>query len=66
MVNVLEGMGHAAPDEPPGGAAVGDSAHADYLPLTAGVWPGVLPGLPFSPPPAGLHPNREHSIKAVA
>lgn len=63
MVNAPEGMGPAAPDEPPRGQAVGDSAHADYLPLTAGVWPGVLPGLPFSPPPTGLHPNRERNIK---
>jgi hypothetical protein len=63
MVNILEGMGRAAPDEPPGGPTVGDSAHADNLPLTAGVWPGVLADLPFSPPPVGLHPNRDHSIK---
>ena len=63
MVNILEGVGSGAPDEPLGGSATGGSAHADYLPLTAGVWPGVLPGLPFSPPPLDLHPNREHSIK---
>lgn len=32
------------------------------LPLSPGVWPGVLPGLPLIPPPSGLHPNVEHKI----
>ena len=57
---------HNSPDEPPDGPAAGKPAAADYVPLTAGVWPGALSGLPFSAPPDGLHPNRDRSINAVA
>ncbi len=57
-MNILEGMGSAAPDEPPRDAAADDSARWNNLPLTAGVWPGVLTGLPFSPPPDGMRPKR--------
>lgn len=32
------------------------------IPLSPGVWPGVLPGLPLVPPPAEPHPNRDHRI----
>jgi hypothetical protein len=57
MANAAEEMKSALPDEPP------DGPGSDRLPLSAGVWPGVLPGLPFSPPLAGLHPNHDRRIK---
>jgi len=33
------------------------------MPLSPGVWPGVLPGLPFLASPPGPHPNRDHGIE---
>ena len=63
MVNVLEGMEPGVPDEVPGGPGASEHADTNYLPLTAGVWPGVLPGLPFSPPPPNLRLRPDSNIK---
>jgi hypothetical protein len=62
MINLFEGTERNSPDEPPGAPAAGKSADADCLPLTTGVWPGALSGLPFYAPSAGLHPNRDRGI----
>lgn len=40
----------------------GDSAATAEIPISPGVWPGVLSGLPFVAPPVGPHPNRDHGI----
>jgi hypothetical protein len=41
---------------------VADTVTRLPIPLSPGVWPGVLPGLPFIAPPALTHPNRDHGI----
>jgi hypothetical protein len=46
----------------PDGQGNGDSHGVTVLPLTPGVWHGVLSGLPFIAPPPGPHPNRDHRI----
>jgi hypothetical protein len=56
-MNALEGTSPAAPGEPTGSPGTSGSARRDNLPLTSGVWPGVLPGLRFSPPPDDLRPK---------
>ena len=62
MVNLLEDPERIPPAGPPKNASADRSADADYIPLTTGVWPGALAGLPFLAPPAGPHPNRDRSI----
>jgi hypothetical protein len=62
MVNLLDDTDRNPPDEPSGSPAASPSDDADCLPLTTGVWPGALPGLPFAPPPDGRHPNHERSV----
>jgi hypothetical protein len=40
-----------------------DSATVADIPLSSGVWPGVLRGLPFVAPPAERHPNHDLGIE---
>lgn len=41
------------------------AARTGDLPLTAGVWPGVLAGLPLAPPPSGWHPNPQRTAEQL-
>jgi hypothetical protein len=43
-------------------AEASESSDKEPIPLSPGVWPGVLPGLPFVAPPIEPHPNRDHKI----
>ena len=52
MNNIIQPTPHREP--------VGDSQSG--VPLSPGVWPGVLPDLPFIPPQTEPHPNRDHRI----
>jgi hypothetical protein len=63
MADVIADMGSASAAQPSGTQVPGAPVSADCLPLTAGVWPGVLPGLTLSSAPADRHPNRDHGIE---
>jgi len=62
MANPADAMNATAKPALPDGPASAADSKTVHLPLSPGVWPGALPGLPFTVPPAGPHPNRDHLI----
>ena len=62
MASTTDTMNTSATPTVPDGQAAEATAEAVPIPLAPGVWPGVLPGLPFVAPPAEPHPNRDHRI----
>lgn len=65
MADAAEGVGSAEGGGPQGPetGSLRSSAGIRNLPLTAGVWPGALSGLPFMPPPGGRHPNHQRAMQ---
>jgi hypothetical protein len=54
-----EGLGTEGPQT----ALLSGAAREWRLPLTAGVWPGALSGLPLSPAQPGWHPNHQGTMQ---
>lgn len=61
MMNTTNPMNMSAMSAIPEEKATVNSA-ATAIAVSPGVWPGVLPNLPFIAPQAGPHPNRDHGI----
>ena len=62
MASTTDTMNTPATPTVSDGRAAEATTWAAPIPLSPGVWPGVLPGLPFVAPPAEPHPNRDHRI----
>jgi hypothetical protein len=63
MGDAVESLRRGDEDEHPQMAPPSGLTGIGNLPLTTGVWPGVLSGLPLSAPPAGLHPNHQRATE---
>src|ERR1035438_4097557 len=62
MANTADAMDTTVTSALPDGSTPEAISETVRTPLSQGVWPGILPGLPFTAPPAGPHPNHDHGI----